>query len=272
MKTKIPWWHFPLLLVVLGSLLPLIWMLATAWKTPEQVFNASLNPWPYPATAANFAYVMGAIPLVRYILNTFIIALIVTAAKLLTSILAAYGFTQFSFRGRETLFYLCLLSIFVPFTVTMMPNYLFMSRMGWLNTYTGVALPQMADALGIFLLRQSIRSVPPSLVEAARLDRVGHSRILGRVLLPVIKPSLIALGILFFINTWNEYFWPLLMINDKSMYTLPLALQMFTNLEGGTNWGAMMAAATLASLPPLVAYLLAQRYVMDTFVQSGLKG
>ncbi|MDN5362576.1 MAG: sn-glycerol 3-phosphate transport system permease protein [Moorella sp. (in: firmicutes)] len=272
MKTKFPGWHFLLLLVAFISMLPLIWMLATAWKTPEQIFTASLNPWPNQATLANFTYVIGAVPLSRYIFNTFLIAVVVTAAKLVTSILAAYGFTQFTFRGRDTLFYLCLLSIFVPFTVTMMPNYLFMSRMGWLNTYTGVALPQMADALGIFLLRQSIRSIPPSLVEAARLDRVGHGRILGRVLLPAIKPSLIALGILFFINTWNEYFWPLLMINDKSMYTLPLALQMFTNLEGGTNWGAMMAAATLASLPPLVAYLLAQRYVMDTFVQSGLKG
>ncbi|MGB9662718.1 MAG: carbohydrate ABC transporter permease [Moorellaceae bacterium] len=272
MKVKIPWSHFFLLAVVLGSLLPLIWMLSTAWKTPEQVFQDSLNLWPHPATASNFAYVMRAVPLARYILNTLVIAALVTAAKMFTSVLAAYGFTQFTFRGRETLFYLCLLSLFVPFTVTMVPNYLFVSRMGWLNTYTGVALPQMADALGIFLLRQSIRSLPASLVEAARLDRVGHSRILRCVLLPLIRPSLIALSILFFINTWNEYFWPLLILNNKNMYTLPLALQVFTNIEGGTNWGAMMAAATLASLPPLLAYLLAQRYVIDTFVQSGLKG
>jgi len=272
MKVKEAGWHLVILTIILLLVMPLIWMLATAFKTPEQIFASSLNPLPVPATWKNFSYVTQVVPLGRYIFNTFVIATIVTGGKLLTSLLAAYAFTQFSFRGRDILFYLVLMTMFVPFTVTMMPNYLLMSKLGLLNTYTGVVLPQLADALGIFLLRQSIRSVPASLLEAARLDKIGHWRILRKVLLPAIKPSIVALSMLFFINTWNEYFWPFLMINDKHMYTLPLALQMFTNVEGGTNWGAMMAVATLTSLPPLLAYLITQRYVVDTFIHSGLKG
>jgi len=272
MKVKGFGWHLLLFLLAVCLLAPLVWMFTTALKTPEQIFSGSLNPLPEAPTAANFRYVTEVVPLARYVFNTLIIASAITVCKLLTSLLAAYGFTQFYFRGRELLFYICLLSMFVPFTVTMIPNYLLMSKMGWINTYVGVIFPQLADALGIFLLRQSIRSVPASLLESARLDGAGHGRILRQVLIPVIKPGLMALGILFFINAWNEYFWPLLMINDKSMYTLPLALQMFTNIEGGTNWGAMMAAATLTSLPPVVAFLVAQRYVIDNFIHSGIKG
>ncbi|MDU4959620.1 MAG: carbohydrate ABC transporter permease [Sporomusaceae bacterium] len=264
--------HLGLWLVLTGLFLPLVWMLATSLKTPEQIFSGSLNPLPSPATLNNYASVMDSLPVLRYTWNTFFIAAMVTAGKLTTSLLAAYGFTQFRFKGREALFYLCLLAVFVPFTVTMMPNYLLLAKLGWLNTYSGAILPHLADGLGIFLMRQSIRSVPASLVEAARLDGIGHGKILLRIILPAVRPSLIALGILFFINSWNEYFWPLLVLNDKSMYTLPVALQAFTNVEGGTDWGVMMAAASLTSLPPLFAYLITQKQVVDTFVQSGIKG
>lgn len=264
--------HLVLWAVLIGLFLPLIWMLATSLKAPEQIFSGDLNPLPRPATWRNYAGVIESLPFLRYTWNTFVIAAAVTLGKLLTSLLAAYGFTQFKFRGRDSLFYICLWAVFVPFTVTMMPNYLFLSKLGWLNTYAGAILPNLADGLGIFLLRQSLRSIPASLIEAARLDGIGHGKILFRIILPVIRPSLVALGILFFINSWNEYFWPLLVLNDKTMYTLPVALQAFTNLEGGTDWGMMMAAASLTSLPPLLAYLITQKQVVDTFVQSGIKG
>lgn len=264
--------HVLLGAVLVALFLPLLWMLSTACKTPPQIFGGGLNLLPLPPTGDNFRHVMATLPMTRYMLNTLIIAAAITAAKLLTSILAAYGFTQFRFRGRDTLFFLCLLTMFVPFAVTMIPNYLLVARLGWLNTYAGAIVPNMADALGIFLLRQAMRGVPASLLEAARLDGAGHLRLLRRVLLPLIRPSVVALGILFFINSWNEYFWPLLVLTDKGMYTLPVALQTFANLEGGTDWGAMMAAASITSLPPLLAYLATQRYVVNTFVQSGLKG
>lgn len=264
--------HLTLWIVLIGLFLPLVWMISISLKTTEQIFSGALNPLPMPATVANYKTVIDSLPFLRYTWNTFFIAAMVTAGKLITSLLAAYGFTQFKFKGRDGLFSVCLLAVFVPFTVTMMPNYLFLSKMGWLNTYAGAIMPNLVDGLGIFLMRQSIRSVPASLVEAARLDGVGHVKVLFRIIIPVIRPSLVALGILFFINSWNEYFWPLLVLNDKQMYTLPVALQAFTNLEGGTDWGLMMAAASLTSLPPLFAYLITQKQVVDTFVQSGIKG
>lgn len=264
--------HLLMWIILIGLFLPLIWMVATSLKTPEQIFAGDLNPFPMPATFANYTNVVESLPFLRYTWNTFFIAATVTGGKIITSLLAAYGFTQFQFRFRDTLFYICLLTVFVPFTVTMMPNYLLLSKMGWLNTYAGAIMPNLVDGLGIFWMRQSIRGVPASLVEAARLDGIGHVKILFRIIIPAIRPSLVALGILFFINSWNEYFWPLLVLNDKQMYTLPVALQAFTNLEGGTDWGLMMAAASLTSLPPLVAYLFTQKQVVDTFVQSGIKG
>lgn len=272
MKTKNLLWHGYLWVIIICLFLPLIWMISTALKTSEQIFAVGLNPFPDPVTVQHFLYVFNALPFIQYTWNTVFISIVVTIAKLFTSILAAYAFTQFRFKARDTLYYICLLTMFVPFAVTMMPNYLLLSKLGWLNTYTGVIMPQMADAMGIFLIRQSIRSVPASLIEAAYIDGIGHGKILFKVLIPLIKPSLVALGILFFINTWNEYFWPMLILNEKDMYTLPVALQTFTNLEGGSDWGAMMAAATITSLPPLIAYLVTQRYVVDTFVQSGIKG
>ena len=208
----------------------------------------------------------------RYTLNSLIVAAVVTAGKLGTSLLAAYAFTQFRFSGRGFLYYASVLSMFVPFVSTMLPNYLMLAKWGWLNTYWAVIVPHLADGMGIFLLRQSIRSIPQSILEAARLDGISHLGILRTIVTPVIKPSLVALGILFFVNSWNEYFWPMLVLNQKVMYTLPLALSMFANVEGGAEWGAVMAAATLTALPPLAGFLLARRYVVETFLHSGVKG
>ncbi|MBT9283254.1 MAG: carbohydrate ABC transporter permease [Hydrogenibacillus schlegelii] len=263
---------FLFLLVAVWTAFPMLWMIGASLKTNVAISNDPLSLWPARPTLEHYRYVWTQVPFARYIVNTFWVSLIVTAAKLGTSVLAAYAFSFYRFRGREVLFYALLLTAFVPFTATMIPNYLLVARLGLLSSVLGVALPQLADGLGIFLLRQAFRSVPLSFYEAARMERVGPLRILWHVLLPLVRPSLVALAILFFINTWNEYFWPFLILKEKSSYTLPIALQMFTNLEGGTNWGAMMAASTLTSLLPLLAYALAQRQIIETFLHSGVKG
>lgn len=164
------------------------------------------------------------------------------------------------------------MTFFIPITVVIMPNYLLISKLGLLNSAWGVMLPQFADGMGIFLMRQTIRGIPRPLLEAGRLDNAGPLTILTRIVLPLIKSSVIAMGIVFFINSWNEYFWPLLVLQDKGAYTLPLALQMFISAEGGSEWGVAMAVAMLTSLPPLILYLACQRYIINTFMQSGVKG
>lgn len=275
MKTNISgqWrWHALLILVVAVQFWPLLFMLSTSFKSMDQIFQATLNPLPTPFVLNNYYYVLANHPLAQYVFNTFFIAAGVTLAKTATSLLAAFAFVYYDFPHKEKLFNLLLFTFFIPITVVMTPNYLLISKLGLLNTPWGVMLPQLADGMGIFLMRQTMRSIPVPLLEAARLDQAGPWTVLTKIIAPLIKPAVIAMSIIFFINSWNEYFWPLLVLQDKSNYTLPLALQMFISAEGGSEWGVAMAVAVLTSLPPLVLYGLCQRFILNTFMQSGVKG
>ena len=265
-------WHALLLLTVAVQFWPLLFMLSTSFKSMDQIFQATLNPLPAPFVLNNYYYVLANHPLAQYVFNTFFIAAGVTLAKTATSLLAAFAFVYYDFPHKEKLFNLLLFTFFIPITVVMMPNYLLISKLGLLNTPWGVMLPQLADGMGIFLMRQTMRSIPVPLLEAARLDQAGPWTVLTKIIVPLMKPGIIAMSIIFFINSWNEYFWPLLVLQDKSNYTLPLALQMFISAEGGSEWGVAMAVAVLTSLPPLVLYCFCQRFILNTFMQSGVKG
>lgn len=265
-------WHGLLWLAVVVMLWPVVFMLSTSLKDLNQVFTATLNPLPWPPTLNNYLLVLEDFPLLTYIWNTLKIAVGVTLFKVGTSILVAFAFVYYSFRYKELVFNSMLLTFFIPITVLIMPNYLLMSQLGLLNTTLGVMLPGLVDGMGIFLMRQTMRSIPKALLEAAVLDGAGPWQVLTRVVLPLIKPSVFSIGILFFINSWNEYFWPLLVLQDKANYTLPLALQMFISAEGGSEWGIAMAVATLTSLPPLLLYGFCQKFIINTFMQAGVKG
>lgn len=265
-------WHVVLCGAVLIQFWPLLFMLSTSFKTMDEIFQSTLNPIPAVPVMNNYLYVLKNFPLIQYIFNTFFIAGIIAASKIITSILAAFAFVYYEFSHKEKLFNALLLTFFIPITVVMLPNYLLLSRLGVLNTPWGVILPQLADAMGIFLIRQAMRAIPRPLIEAGKLENTGAWVMLTRIILPLIKPSVIAMGIVFFINSWNDYFWPLLVLQDKSRYTLPLALQMFISAEGGSEWGIAMAVAVLTSLPPLLLYLSCQRFIIHTFMQSGVKG
>ena len=275
MKTKFreEWpWHLLLFVAVFLMLWPIIFMLSTSLKDLNQVFESTLNPLPFPPTFENYINVLENFPLFTYIWNTFYIAIVVTISKALTSVLAAFGFVYYNFKYKETIFNSMLLTFFIPITVLVMPNYLMMSKLGLLDTPYGVMLPGLADGMGIFLMRQTMRGIPKPLLEAAILDGAKPHQILTKVVITLIKPSILAISILFFINSWNEYFWPLLILQDKLNLTLPLALQMFISAEGGSEWGVAMAVATLTSLPPLVLYVFCQKFIINTFMQSGVKG
>ena len=265
-------WHGFLMVAIFLTLWPIVFMISTSFKDLSQVFESTLNPLPWPITFDNYTTVLGNFPLFTYIWNTFLIAAIVTVSKTLTSILSAFAFVYYDFKYKESLFNGMLLTFFIPITVLVMPNYLIMSKLGLLNTPWGVALPCLVDGMGVFLMRQTMRCVPKALLEAAILDGAKPRQVLTKVILPLIKPALLANSILFFINSWNEYFWPLLILQDKDSYTLPLALQMFISAEGGSEWGIAMAVATLTSLPPLILYGFCQKFIINTFMSSGVKG
>ena len=269
--TRTAWFVFLLVLAVL-ALFPLWWMFTTAVKPAAQIFSGDLSLVPRGATLDHFRRLMGTFNLVRIMGNTFIVAAVTTLVQLVTSLLAAYGFARYRFPLREPLFYLCLGTMFIPIQVIMVSNYLLISDWGLLNTYAAAILPQAASAFGVFFLRQQLRLFPQSLLDAARIDGAGELTVLFRIVLPTIRPFVTALGILFFINAWNQYVWPVLVLTDPDMMTLPIALREFMHSEAGHDWGLMMAASTMGVLPAVVAFLLAQRMIMSTFASTGLKG
>ena len=265
-------WHILLCLIVAILLFPIVFAITNSFKHNTEAINNVMRLLPQDPTLENYIHVFEKLPFVRITLNTFLIAVVVTSLKVITSLLAAYAFVYFHFKGKGIIYFLMLSTMFIPFTVTMIPNYLLVSRLGLSDSIVGVMLPQFADVLGIFMLRQSMRGIPKSLIEVARLDNVGNLKIMTDIVLPLVRPALVSTGIIFFINSWNEYVWPVLILKSKENYTLSLALQMYISSEGGTNFSVAMAVSVMTMLIPLVLYIIFQRYIINTFAMSGIKG
>ncbi|WP_373078399.1 carbohydrate ABC transporter permease [Fusobacterium varium] len=272
MKTRERKWHILFFIIILLQIFPLIYMLSISLKSMDQIFSEPLKLIPSVITFENYKHIWNNVPIIRYIWNTFFISAMVTLGKIITSIMAAYVMTYKEFKGKKIVYSMILITLFVPFTVTMIPNYLTISKLGILDTSFGVILPQLADALGILLMIQNMRGIPKSLLEVAKIDNISETRTLIHLIIPMIKNSIIAMGILFFINSWNEYFWPLIILSSKENYTLSLALQMFISSEGGNNWGITMAIAGMTIIFPIILYIFCQRMIMTSFVKSGIKG
>ena len=263
-------WHIPLAFLVAVSLVPVLFAVFYSFKSLQSIYGDAglLSGF----TLENFREIARQLPIVRITLNTLTVAVLVTACKLLTSILAAYAFVFTEFRGKNIFYFILISTIFIPFTVTMIPNYITVSRLNLFDSVLGIVLPQLADATGIFLLRQTMRSIPKSLIEIAGLDGIDRMRTLWDIILPICRPSIVATGIIFFINSWNEYVWPTLILRSKDNYTLSLAMQLFSSSEAGTEFTTVMAMAVLSMLIPVLLYLIFQRYIMSTFASSGIKG
>lgn len=265
-------WHILLLSIVFLLIVPIIFAVSNSFKTMTDAFNTVFQIIPSSPTLENYKRVFESLPFVQITFNTFFIAVIVTIFKTVTSIFAAYAFVYFDFKGKNILYFLMLMTMFIPFTVTMIPNYLTVSKLGLVDSSWGVILTQLADVLGIFLLRQSMRGIPKSLIEAAKMESVGNLKIMRDIIIPLTKPSIISTGIIFFINSWNEYVWPVLILKSKENYTLSLALQMFISSEGGTDFTIAMAVSVMTMIIPLFLYIVFQRYIINTFAMSGVKG
>ncbi|MFR3729287.1 carbohydrate ABC transporter permease [Lacrimispora sp.] len=265
-------WHTLLLAVVFVLLIPILFAVSNSFKTLQDAFNTIFEIIPANPTLENYVHVFQKLPFAKITMNTFLIASSVTIFKTVTSLFAAYSFVYFDFRGKTVLYFIMLSTMFIPFTVTMIPNYLMVSRMGLRDCIWGVALPQFADVLGIFLLRQAMRGIPKALVEAARMENVGNFKIMKDIILPLVRPSILTTGIIFFINSWNEYVWPVLILKSKENYTLSLALQMYISSEGGTEFTIAMAVSVITMIIPLILYIIFQRFIINTFAASGVKG
>ncbi|MBI2116728.1 MAG: carbohydrate ABC transporter permease [candidate division NC10 bacterium] len=264
--------HAIMVVSCLATIFPLLWMVSTSFKAPDDIFTPVITLLPPQPTLGNYQKAWELTPLGKYMRNSALASLVIMASQTLTSLLAAYGFARHRFPGREVLFALFLGTMIVPIHVVMIPNYILVSRLGWIDTLAALIVPQLSSAFGVFMLRQHLLTLPKELFDAAAIDGAGSWRALWQIVVPVIRPAVSALAILFFLNAWNQYFWPLLVLTKPEVQTIPLGLQRFASIEAGTAWGPLMAVATAASVPALVVYLVAQRHIISSFVTSGLKG
>lgn len=275
MKTKIDKefkWHILFIGIAFICIMPIIFAISNSFKTLSEAYNNVFAIIPDEPTIKNYQEVFLRLPFLKITGNTLFIAGVVTLFKSVTSVLVAYAFVYFDFKGKNALYFVLISTIFIPFTVTMIPNYLTISGLGLNDSLIGVILPQLSDATGIFLIRQSMRTVPKPLIEAAKLDKIGHFRTMRDIVLPLVSPAVISTGIMFFINSWNEYVWPVLILKSKDNYTLSLALQLFISSEGGTDFTIAMAVSVLTMIIPLILYMVFQKYIINTFASSGIKG
>lgn len=259
--------HLVLASIALVCGFPIYWLVATSLRRPEDQY--SLRPVPWPLSLENYADAAAQTHVVTLLANTFAVAAGSTIAQLLIALLAAYAFSMYEFRGKRQLFVAFVGTWLVPFQVTMLPNYVLLQQLGMLNTLVGVMMPTLCSALAVLMLRQHMDSFPKELIAAARMDGRTSWTILWTVVVPNLRPALAALSILLFINAWNEYFWPAVVLQRTSS-VVQLGLRSFMTAEG-TDWGAMMALAGMSCLPVFVLYLLLQRHIVNAFVRSGLK-
>lgn len=263
------------LLISLGVLvaLPIFIALFTSFKPPQEVITYPPRVIPQNWTFDNYVSAWNSNPFGRFMLNSFIQTGLITIGQVLFSILAAYAFAVLQFPGRNILFFIVLGSLMVPFELTLIPNFQLISRLGWSNTYQGLAVPFLASAFGVFLLRQFFLTVPKDLHDAALIDGASNWRYLWQVLVPLSKGSIGAFAIFAFLSAYNQYLWPLIITSDINMRTTQIGIRFFmVNLERGADWGAVMAATIIVSAPTLIAFLFAQKQLVKGITMSGLKG
>jgi len=270
-KTRV-FWYGVFILFGIMMIYPILFAVSNSFKTLQDAINSILDLIPSAPTIENYLFLFTRLDIWQITGNTFFVATVVTIFKLATSLLAAYALVFFDFRFKNLVYFILISTIFIPFTVTMIPNFLTISRMDLIDNPLGVILPQLADALGIFLMRQSMRMIPKPLVEYARMENLGHLRILKDIVMPLIKPAIISTGIIFFINSWNEFVWPMLILRAQENFTLPLALQMFISAEGGSDFTYAMALSVISMIVPLLLFFIFQKHIISTFVSSGIKG
>jgi multiple sugar transport system permease protein/sn-glycerol 3-phosphate transport system permease protein len=257
-----------MVLLAIFCLFPVYWMLASSFRPANGMFETGL--WPSGASLDNYTHAINAIPIGRMLVNTMVFASVSTMVQLLTGILAAYAFARWRFRFDKLVYTAVALTWLVPFQVVMIPNYLLIAKMGLLDSVVALILPNFASALAILLLAQAMRGFPREVVEAARMDGAQNWRILWEIMVPNLRGTIASLAILIFISTWNEYFWPLLLSRTAENSVIQIGIQMFMTDEGN-QWGPLMAASTLASLPVLLIYLILQRQVVQSFMKSGIR-
>ncbi|GHS84853.1 sn-glycerol-3-phosphate transport system permease protein UgpE [Actinomycetota bacterium] len=262
-----------LALVALVPLFPLYWLVISAFKTPAEF--ASIPPtWaPQDPTLEPMRTALTGVPFGRSLLNSLLISGTCTLSVVLTSVFAGYVFAKHRFAGRDLMFWGIVATMFLPPVVTLVPLYYLVSSMGLADSYLGVMLPWLANAFGIFLMRQFIRDVPDEIIEAARLDGAGEVRIVTWFVMPLLKPAIVTLAVFMFVYSWNNFLWPLSILRNEALYPVVLTLNRLMSYTMSFEYqNVVLAGALLASLPTLVVFLVTQRLFVQGIAATGVKG
>ncbi len=265
--------HAVLLAGAFLMVIPFFWMASTSLKTLDQVFAYPPIWIPNPIVFQNYVYAMTVSPFHIYLLNTLKISVLVTIGQLITCSLAGYTFARMRFPGRDAIFFAYIATMMIPGQVTIIPVFVVMKTLGLLDNHAAVIVPFLTSPFGTFLFRQFYLTMPVELEDAAKIDGSSYFGIYTRIFLPLSKPALATLGVFTFMHNWNDFFWPLIMLNSARNRTLTLGLMEFRNLMFGlAEWHYIMAGAMIALLPILIIFMLAQRFFVQGIALSGIKG
>ncbi len=265
-----PLTYFILAILALLAVMPFIYMLCLSLQTEAQTFAGEPVIIPTDPQFTNYLDIWQKAPFARFFVNSAIVAGVITLSHLFFDPLAGYVFAKFQFRFKNVLFLLMLGTLMIPFFVRMIPLYTMMAGIGWLNTYQGLITPFLMSAYGIFLMRQFIQPLPFELIDAARIDGSSEFGIYARIILPQIKPALATLGLFTFVTHWDEFLWPLIVVNTTEMRTMTTGLTLF-NQEYYNQWQYMAAGSTVLFIPILLLFLFTQRYFVEGIALTGLK-
>ncbi|WP_409288835.1 carbohydrate ABC transporter permease [Peribacillus sp. SCS-37] len=265
-----------LFVLIMGSialLTPLWWMISTSLKTPAEIAQFPPSFLPEKFSFSNYVKAWSTGPFTRWAMNSVFLAVVTTFASVLVNSLVAYGFAKLKFKGRNFWFVVVLSTMLLPGFVTMIPQYMLFSKLGWINTYLPLIVPSfLGSAFFIFLLRQFMMTIPNEFIEAAVMDGAGHLKIWWHIMLPLTKPALITVAIFSFNGSWNDLLGPLLYLNDESLYTIQLGLQTFKG-SVQTQWNYLMAMSVMILLPTVLVFFIFQRFFIEgSNISSGTKG
>jgi len=261
-----------MLAVVLIIGIPVAWVLSGALKTNREIFTTNPQLLPANPNFDNFVKAWQAAPFDRFYINSFITTVLGAGAEIIMAITTAYALAFVRFPKRDWIFFLLLVALMVPDEVVLVPNYLTIAGWKMVNTYPGIILPGASIAFGTFLLRQYFRTIPPDLIDAAKVDGAGHLRTLLHVVLPVAAPAVATTALLSITAKWNEYMWPLLITTTEDMRTLPVGIARLLDQEGNTEWGIVMAGTLFVTVPVMLIFLYAQRFLVDGIAAGAVKG
>lgn len=265
--------YLPLLIATLVMILPLLWMLISSLKQRGEIISLPIQWLPHGVYAGNYSQAISEVPFLRMFANSMLVTVVGAGVKLLLAIMTAYALVFVRFPLKRLIFILILVALMVPPQVALLPNYTFIVGLGGKNTYWGIILPGLGSAFGTFLLRQQFLALPASILEAAEIDGASHWSRLWRIVAPISAPTIATVALVSIVNEWNDYIWPLVIIDDPKFMTVTVGLTLLQNSEpGAVAWGVLMAGAVIVILPILIIFALLQRYIVAGLTQGAVTG